>query len=101
MRDKDIEQRRGRVDGAIRSVADRSAVGKDPALAPEATPASEGRAASGQRSQSAGRHFVDFAQRGSLVRFARGVSLTGDLLAALAGLGGARSLAGNLARVPE
>jgi transposase len=42
---------------------------------------------------------VDSAQRRSLVRFARGVSFAGDLLAAAAGLGGARGLGGNLARV--
>jgi transposase len=35
------------------------------------------------------------------VWFARRISLTGDLLEALAGLGGARRLAGNLARVSE
>jgi transposase len=44
---------------------------------------------------------VDFAQWGPLVRFTRGVSFAFDLLAATAGLGGARDLAGNLARVPE
>ena len=72
---------------------------KDPALAPETTPAPARRAASGRRPQSAGRHFVDAAQRGALAGFARGVSVAVDLLATAAGLGGARDLAGDLAGV--
>jgi hypothetical protein len=35
MRDKQDQQRRGRIDGAIRSVADRGAVEENRALAPE------------------------------------------------------------------
>ncbi len=45
------------------------------------------------------RHFVDSAQRGSLAGFARGVSVTLDLLATAARLGGARGLARDLAGV--
>jgi transposase len=42
---------------------------------------------------------VDSAQRGSLAGFARGISLTGDVLAATSGLGRAGSLAHHLARI--
>jgi hypothetical protein len=93
----EVSSARGRVDGAIRSAADRRPVGQNPALAPETTPAPARGAASGRRPQSAGRHFVDSAQRGSLAGFARGVSVAVDLLAAAAGLGGARDLARDLA----
>jgi hypothetical protein len=92
-----VNSARGRADGAIRSVADRRPVGKDPALAPPATAATAGRSASGQRPQSAGRHFVDSAQWGSLARLTRRVSVALDLLAKVAGLGGARGLADDLA----
>src|SRR6266849_9761024 len=95
----EVSSARGRADGAIRSAADRRPVGKDPALAPETTQAPAGRTASGRRPQSAGRHFVDSAQRGSLAGFARGVSVTLDLLATAARLGGARGLARDLAGV--
>jgi hypothetical protein len=69
------------------------------AFAPETTPTLARRAASGRRLQSAGRHFLDAAQRHALAGFARGVSVAVDLLAAAAGLGGARDLAGDLAGV--
>ena len=91
---------RGRADAAIRSVVDRRAVGKDSASAPEAPPAPAGRAATGQRPQSAGRHFVDSAQRRSLAGSARGIPLTVHLLAAASRLGRARGLAHHLARIP-
>jgi len=95
----EVKSARGRADGAIRSVADRRPVGQNPALAPE-TPATASRgSASGRRPQSAGRHFVDSAQRSTLAGYARGVSVTVDLLATTAGLGGARDLAGGLARL--
>jgi hypothetical protein len=93
----EVSSARGRADGAIRSVANRRPVGQDPALAPETTQAPARWAASGRRPQSAGRHFVDSAQRGSLAGYARGVSVPVDLLATVAGLGGARDLAGDLA----
>src|SRR5438309_12018199 len=90
---------RGRADAAIRSVVDRRAVGKDSASAPEAPPAPAGRAATGQRPQSAGRHFVDSAQRCSLAGFAGRIPASLHVLAAIAELRGASGLAGNLARV--
>src|SRR5713226_1475423 len=95
----EVSSARGRADGAIRSAADRRPMGKDPALAPETAQAPARWAASSQRPQSAGRHFVDSAQPGSLAGFARGVSLTVHLLEAAAGLGGARDLARDLAGV--
>ena len=63
------------------------------------TVASTWRSTSRPRAQSAGRHFVDIAQRGSLARFAGGISLTFNLLAKVAGLGRARGLAENLAHL--
>ncbi len=99
-RDKFGQQRQGRVDGAIRSSADRRPMGEDPSLAAETTQTPAWRAASVQRPQSAGRHFVDSAQRRSLAGFARRISLTGNVLAETAGLGRARSMAHHLARIP-
>jgi transposase len=49
--------------------------------------------------QSAGRHFVDFAYRGSLARFAGAVSGAFDVLAKAAGLGRARHMADDLAHL--
>ena len=99
-RDKFGEQRQGRAYGAIRSTADRRPMGEDPSLAAEAAQTPTGRAASVGRPQSAGRHFVDSPQRRSLAGFARGISLTGNVLAATSGLGRAGSLAHHLARIP-
>jgi|SRR5690349_11440433 hypothetical protein len=98
-RDKFGQQRQGRVDGAIRSSADRRLMGEDPSLAAETTPTPKGRAAYVRRPQSAGRHFVDSAQRRSLAGFAPRVSLTGNVLAAASRLRRARSLAHHLARI--
>src|ERR1700745_2473445 len=81
-RDKFRQQRQGRVDGAIRSSADRRPMGENPSLAAKTTPTPTGRAASVRRPQSAGRHFVDSAQWRSLAEFARGVPLTGNVIAA-------------------
>jgi len=75
-------------------------MGKDPALAPETTETPTGRTTACRRPQSVGRHLVDSAQRGPLVRFTGRISVAFDLLAEAAGLGGARGLAGNLARIP-
>jgi transposase len=75
-------------------------MGEDPSLAPETAEASEGRETAEGRPQGAGRHFVDSAQRRSLVRFTRRISLADNVLAAAAGLGGAGSLAHHLARIP-
>jgi len=99
MGDKFGQQRRGRTNGAIRSIADRRPMGKDPSLAPATSEASQGGKTSAGRSQGAGRHFVDSSQRRSLAGFARGIPLTGDVLAATAGLGRARGLAHHLARI--
>src|SRR5215471_13806180 len=100
MGDNVEQQRRGRPDGAIRSTADRRPMGEDPSLAPETTEASAGRETAAGRPQGAGRHFVDSAQRRSLVRFTRRVSLADNVLAAAAGLGRAGCLAHHLARIP-
>ncbi len=100
MGDKLVQQRQGRIHGAIRSTADRRPVGKDPSLAPETAEASPGWKTSEGQPQGAGRHFVDSAQRRSLAGFARGVPLTVHLLAAAARLGRARGLAHHLARIP-
>src|ERR1700680_3454919 len=92
-RDKFVEQRQGRTDGAIRSTTDRRPMGNDPSLSPETAPASKRWKASVGRSQSAGRHFVDSAQRRWLAGFARGISFPDNLLAAASGLGRATGLA--------
>ena len=68
-------------------------------LLPKRPPATAWRSASGSGAQSAGRHFVDFAQRSSLARFAGGISLAFNLLAKAAGLGRARRLAEDLAHL--
>jgi transposase len=101
MSDKSGQQRQGRIDGAIRSTADRRPVGENPSLAPETPQAPEGRTPCCERPQSARRNSLDFAQRRSLAGSARGVSFTGDVLAAASRLGGARGLAHHLARIPS
>jgi hypothetical protein len=65
MSDKQGQQPRGRADGAIRSAVDRCPVGRDPALAPKTKETSPRRTTAWRRPQSAGRHLVDAAQRGS------------------------------------
>jgi len=72
-------------------------MGEDRSFAPETAEASEGRETAEGRPQGAGRHFVDSAERRSLVRFTRRVSLADNVLAAAAGLGRAGSLAHHLA----
>ena len=91
---------RRRRNGAIRSAADRGPMGKDPALAAPTPPTPTGWTPSGRRPARAGGDLVDTAERGALAGFAGGVSLPLDLLAAAAGLGGARGLAEDLAGVP-
>src|SRR6266478_4197756 len=91
MRDKQSQQRRGRADGPIGSVADRIAVEENRALAPETA----------QESPCAGRDSLDSAEWGPLAGLAGGISASFDLLAAVAGLGGAGHLAESLARVSE
>jgi transposase len=75
-------------------------VGENPSLASEAATLPAGRQTTSQRSQSARRNSVDFAERRSLAGFARRVSLTGNVLAAASRLGRAGSLAHHLARIP-
>src|ERR1700730_15254969 len=100
MQDKFGQQRQGRTDGAIRSTADRRPMGEDRSLAPETAQPSPGWKTSPGRPQSAGRHFVDSAQRRSLAGSDRGIPLTVHLLAAAARLGRARGLAHPLACIP-
>ena len=100
MRDNSRQQRQGRTDGAIRSIADRRPMGEDPSLAAEMAQILAGRAATGERSQSARRHSVDFAQRRSLAGPARGISLAGNVLEAASRLGRTRDLAHHLACIP-
>ena len=90
---------RGRADGAIWAVAERRPMGKDSALAAQATAATARWSASGERPQGAGRDFVDSAQRRLLAGFTERVSFAFNLLATAAGLGRARDLAGDLASV--
>jgi len=97
MRDKLVQQRRGRTDGTVAAVADRSAVAEDRAFAPQTTPASQGWPPVDREPPSVGRDFVDSAERRSLAGPAREIPPSFDLLAAAARLGGAGRLAKNLA----
>jgi len=72
-------------------------MGEDLALVTAALAPPARGTASQEGSPGAGGNLVDAAERGTLAGFAEGVSLAVDLLAATAGLGGARSLAGDLA----
>src|SRR3974377_94130 len=65
MRDKESQQRRRRANGAVRSVADRSAVEENRALAPQATQAPQGWPPVDRGPSCAGRDSVDSAQGGS------------------------------------
>jgi hypothetical protein len=82
----------------MRSTADRRPMVENPFLAPEAAAPPARRQTTGQRSQSVRRDSVDFAVRYSLARFARGIPLTGNVLAATSGSGRARTVAHYLAR---
>src|SRR6266436_2506057 len=64
MGDKQSQQRRRRADGAVRSVADRSAVEENRALAPQTAQTTQGRSSVDRESPCAGRNSVDFAERG-------------------------------------
>jgi len=101
MSDKQSQQRRGRADGTVATVADRSAVEENRALASQATQTPQGRSSVDRRPSCAGRDFVDSAQRRSLAGSAREISTSLDVLAAAARLGGARRLAEHLARLFE
>ncbi len=101
MGDKQGQQRRRRMDGAVWPIADRSAVEQDRPVAPQAAPTTQGRSSVDRESPCAGRDFVDSAQRGSLAGFAGEIPASLDLLAAAARLGGAGYLVENLAQVSE
>src|SRR5271157_5950302 len=101
MGDKQGQQRRRRMDGAVWSVADRSAVEEDRPVTPEAAPATQGRSSVDREPPCAGRNSVDSAQRGSLAGPAREISASFDLLAATARLGRAGRLVEHLAGVSE
>ena len=101
MTDKQSQQRQGRVDGASRSVADRDAVEENRALAPETTSASPWGPALDREPSGVGRDSLDSAERCALAGPAREISASFNLLAAFAGLGGARGLVEHLASVPE
>src|SRR5580700_5733010 len=101
MRDKQSQQRRRRVDGAVRSVADRSAVEEDRPFAPQVAQTTQGRSSVDREPPCAGRDSVDSPQRGSLARPAGEIPASFDVLAATARLGGAGRLVENLANVSE
>src|SRR3989441_6223143 len=101
MGDKQSQQRRRRADGAVRSVADRSAVEENRALAPQTAQTTQGRSSVDRESPCAGRNSVDFAERGSLAGSAGEIPASFDVLAATARLGGAGRLVEHLAGVSE
>src|SRR3984893_16671614 len=101
MSDKHGQRRRGRLDGAVCSVADRSAVEENCALAPQATAATQRWSHVDREPPGAGRDSVDPSQRCPLAGFAGEISTSFDLLAATAGLGRAGHLVEHLAYVLE
>ena len=101
MRDKQSQQRRRRADGAIRSVADRSAVAENRALAPQAAQTAQRWPSVDRESSCAGRDSLDSAERGSLAGPAREIPASFDVLAAPPRWGGAGRLVEDLANVSE
>jgi len=101
MGDKQSQQRRRRVDGAVRSVADRSAVEENRTLAPQADQTTQGWSPVDREPPCAGRDSVDSSERGSLAGLAGEIPASFDVLAATAGLGGAGRLVEHLAGVSE
>ncbi len=101
MGDKQSQQRRRRVDGAIRSVADRSAVAQNRALAPETAPTTQGRSPVDREPPCVGRDSLDSAQWRALAGLAGKISPSFHVLAAATGLGRAGRLATHLASVLE
>src|SRR6266852_1567554 len=99
--DKQDQQRRRRMDGAVWSVADRSAVEEDRPVTPEAAQTTQGRSSLDSKPSCAGRDSVDSAERGSLAGPAGEIPASLDLLAAAARLGGAGRLVEHLADVSE
>ena len=101
MGDKQSQQRRRRADGAVWSVADRSAVEENRALAPQTAQTTQGWSSVDREPPCTGRDSVDSAERGSLAGPAGEISASFDLLAAAARLGGAGRLVEHLAGVSE
>jgi len=99
--DKRGQQRRRRMDGAVRSIADRSAVVKDRPVAPPVAQTTQGRSSVDREPPCAGRDFVDSPQWGSLAGPAGEIPASLDVLATAARLGGAGRLVENLAVVSE
>jgi transposase len=99
--DKQDQQRRRRMDGAVWSVADRSAVEEDRPFTSEAAQTTQGRPSMDPEPSCAGRDFVDSAERGSLAGPTGEIPTSFDVLAAAARLGGAGRLVENLACVSE
>jgi transposase len=83
----------------MRSIADRSAVEEDRALAPQTAPASPGWPPVDREPSCAGRDSVDSPEWGALAGFAGEVPPSFHVLATAAGLGGAGRLVENLAGV--
>ena len=101
MGDKQSQQRRRRADGAMRSVADRSAVEENRALAPQAAQTRQRWPSVDRESPCAGRDSLDSAERGSLAGSAGEIPASFDVLAAPARLGRAGRLVEYLANVSE
>src|SRR5258708_18022712 len=101
MRDKQSQQRRGRADGPIGTVAERSAVEENLALASETAQESPRWPPGDREPPCAGRDSLDSAEWGPLAGLAGEISASFDLLAAVAGLGGAGHLAERTARGSE
>src|ERR1700687_5332905 len=101
MGDKQGQQRRRRMDGAVWSVVDRSAVEEDRPCPPEAAQTAQGRSSVDPEPACTGRNFVDSAERGSLAGPAGEIPTSFDVLAAAARLGGAGRLVEDLACVSE
>jgi transposase len=101
MGDKQGQQRQRRMDGAVWTVADRSAVEKDRPVASPVAQTTQGRSFVDREPPCAGRDSVDSPQRGSLAGSAGEIPASFDLLAATARLGGAGRLVEHLARVSE
>ena len=101
MGDKQGQQRRRRMDGAVWSVADRSAVEEGRPFTPEAAQTTQRRSSVDREPPCAGRDSVDSAERGSLAGSAGEIPASLDLLAATARLGRAGRLVEHLAGVSE
>src|SRR5208282_3624493 len=80
MMDNQGQQRQRRADGAVRSVADRSAVGENRALAPQTAQAPQGRPSVDREPSRVGSDSVDPAERCSLAGPAGDLSASFDVL---------------------